>query len=664
MNLDFLNDLVIIFSISIMIVYIFHRLKLAPIVGFLAAGILVGPYGLGLTKDIHLIEVLAEIGVVILLFTIGIEFSLQEFIRIKRYIFVGGAIQVVLTILFTAVITGFFGQPLGTAIFLGFLVALSSTAIVLKTISEKGEVDTPYGRISLGILIFQDISIVPMILLIPFLSGTAAATGTEILLTLLKAFGLVVVILLSAHYIVPKVLYHIVRTQSRELFILSVILICFGTAYLTSLAGVSLALGAFLAGLVISESDYSNHALSEIIPFRDVFNSLFFVSVGMLLNLEFFLKYPLLILGTVLAIILCKVVICGLVAIILGYSLRVAILVGFVLAQIGEFSFVLSLTAKDNGLLTNDNYQIFVASAVITMMLTPFIVNMSPKFANYLCKTSLPNLLKIGYKKEEESERVDINNHVIVVGYGLNGENLSKVLHYARIPYLVLELNPITVRTEKRLGVPIFFGDATRVTVLSHANIDKAKALVVAISDAPATRRVVQAARMINPSLYIVARTRYVKETKKLYQLGANEVIPEEFETSIQIFSHVLKRYLINKEIIDKHIASIRQDGYEELREEGSPDENFNLEELTYSIPDIEIDTLNITNNFKYIGKTLAEINLRHIYGITVVAIRRGKETIANPDGNIKVKENDILIVLCESEKKDRITELFRLVTI
>jgi len=334
-------------------------------------------------------------------------------------------------------------------------------------------------------------------------------------------------------------------------------------------------------------------------------------------------------------------------------------LVGFVLAQIGEFSFVLSLTAKEYGLLTNYNYQIFVASAVITMMFTPFIVDMSPRFANYMCRTRLPKLLKVGYKREEELERVDISNHVIIVGYGLNGQNLSKVLHHAKIPYLVLELNPITVRTEKRLGVPIYFGDATRVTVLSHANIDKAKALVVAISDAPATRGVVQAARLTNSGLYIVARTRYVKETNKLYELGADEVIPEEFETSIQIFSHVLRRYLISKDKIDRHIASIRQDGYEELREGAYPNANFFLEELTFSIPDIEIDTLHINSSFKYIGKTLAEIDLRSKYGITVVAIRRGKETIANPDGNIEIRENDVVIVLCDTEKKDKINELF-----
>lgn len=658
MNLGFLNDLVIIFALSIVIVYLFHRFKMAPIVGFLAAGILAGPYGLGLIKDIHLIEALAEIGVVLLLFTIGIEFSLKEFMRIKRYIFLGGGLQVLLTTLITVIITFGFGQPMGTAVFLGFLVSLSSTAIVLKTISEKGEVDTPYGRISLGILIFQDIGIVLMILLIPFLAGSTQATGWDLLLTLAKATGLVIAVLLSAQYIVPYILYQIVRTQSRELFILSIILICFGTAWLTSLAGLSLALGAFLAGLVISESEYSHHALGEVIPFRDVLSSLFFVSVGMLLDIGYFLKEPWLILAIVCAIILVKAIICAFVSIVLGYSLRVAILVGLVLAQIGEFSFVLSLTGVERGLLSGDSYQTFVAAAVLTMMLTPFIANMAPRLANQICQLNLPKFLKVGTRREQELEKVDFKNHVIVVGYGLNGQNLSRVLRNVKIPYLVLEMNPKTVKMEREHGVPIYFGDAARETVLSHANIDTAKALVIAISDAPATRRVVQVARQLNPGLYIVARTRYVKETNKLYNLGANEVIPEEFETSIQIFAHVLRRYLMSKETIEKHVAMIRQDGYEELREE-HPDYHYNVEELAAFIPDIEIDILKVTEHFRYVGASLADINFRQNFGVTVVAVRRGKETIANPDGGTVIQQEDTLIVLGEAQAMAGLSGLF-----
>lgn len=648
MNVSFMKDFVIIFSVAIAINFVFHRLKIAPIVGYLIAGVLLGPSMLGVIRDAGMIEVMAEVGVILLLFLIGIEFSIEELAKISKIVFIGGYLQVFLTTVAVLLISFFFNIHFEKGIFIGLMVAMSSTAILFKQLSERGEMDSPHGRISAGILIFQDLSVVAVFLLLPVLSGNSNLSSFNIILNVLWAFAIVGFVIVISRFVIPILLYNIVKTHSRELFLISIVLICFGTAWLTSLVGLSLALGAFLAGLVISESEYAHQAFSEILPLRDIFSILFFVSIGLLLDVNSVINNPLFVLLGVFSILVIKFVIGAMIPVILGYPLRIGVLVGVALSQIGEFSFVLSKEGLNLGILSGDEYQVFLASAIITMILTPFMVQGSGRLSEYFDKLPILNSLKQGRLFTDVQKTEDMKKHVIVVGFGLNGRNVSRVLLASNIPFVVLELNPETVRIEKKRGIPILYGDASKESVLKNVNIENALSVVVAISDAAATRRIVELVRRLDPSVYIIARTRYTNEVNPLYSLGANDVIPEEFETSIEIISRVLHRYFIPVEEIEKHISELRKGGYEIFR--NPPQKYSKFRDLGKHLPDIEIETMRIKEDSPFLGKTLAEIGFRNKYGVTVLAVQRGKETLVNPSGNIKLLSQDIVIFIGTGE--------------
>ena len=474
MEYSALRDIEILFGLALVTVILFQRLKFPSVIGFLVTGIVAGPHALGFIKVTHQVEQMAEIGVVLLLFTIGIEFSLKELMRIRHLVLIGGGLQVLLTILAVAVIGVLFHFPLPQATFFGFLIALSSTAILIKLLVDGGEMDTPHGKATLGILIFQDLCIVPLMLFTPLLAGEADSVQAMVLVALKAA-----AVLLAAHYgarfLIPWIFSQVVRTRSRELFILMIIFIGMGTAWLTAQAGLSLALGAFIAGLAISESEYSHQALSDIIPFREAFMSLFFISVGMLLDPAILIKYPILIASLVLSIILIKSLVTTGAIVAIGLPMRIALVSGLSLAQIGEFSFVLCQTGLQHGLLTDDIYQIFLASSIATMGLTPFCMKLADPFANNVIEF-LPHSWRRGRRSFAVGEKkIAVTDHVIIVGYGVNGRNLAKVLKHLKIPYVVIETNPFTVRTEKKKGELIIFGDASKPEVLEHAHISLAR---------------------------------------------------------------------------------------------------------------------------------------------------------------------------------------------
>ncbi|KCZ70467.1 Kef-type K+ transport system, predicted NAD-binding component [Candidatus Methanoperedens nitroreducens] len=654
----FLRDFAIIFGAAIGITLLFHHLRIAPIVGYLIAGVLLGPSMLGIVGDIELIEMMAEVGVILLLFLIGVEFSLAEIIRINRAVFVGGFLQVFLTTALVLLVALSFGASFEQGIFIGFLVALSSTAIVLKVLSDRGEIDSPQGRLSAAILIFQDLSVMVMVLLVPILGGGSDLSIAGVALNVFWALAIVVLMIAVSRFVVPFILYRVVQTHNRELFLISIVLICFGTAWLTSLIGLSLALGAFLAGLIISESEYGQHAFSEILPLKDIFSILFFVSIGMLLDIDSVLRNPLVILLAVLAIFVIKFAAGILIPVILGYPLRVGVLVGASLYQIGEFSFVLSKEGINLGLFSGDEYQVFLASAIITMVFTPFMIQGSRSFSEYVERLPIPHMIKFGYLHEDLFDRAKLKDHVVVVGFGLNGRNVSRVLSSFDIPFVVLEINPETVQTEKKRGVPILYGDASKEAVLEHIDIMMARSVVIAISDASATRGIVELARRLNPSIYIIARTRYMNEVNPLYSLGANDVIPEEFETSIGIISRLLHRYFIPVDEVEKHIIEIRKDGYEMFRNIHQKDAV--LPQLEQHLPDIEIETIRIGVASPLDGKTLAEVGLRKKYGVTVLAVQRGRQTISNPSGDTQLLAQDIIILIGTRDNINRINSLIR----
>lgn len=656
MELGFLKTLVIIFGVSASVIFLLHKLRVPSIVGFLTAGVLLGPHGFGLVRDIREVELLAEVGIILLLFTIGLEISLKNLKRIRSAVLGGGLSQVLLTLLATAAIAYPFLQRWNTSLFAGFLVALSSTAIVMKMLFDRGEIDSPHGRLSIGILIFQDLCVVPLILLIPILSG-ASGSFIELLWTLLKSATIIFVVIFGARWLVPNILHQIVHTRSRELFVITIILLCLGTALFTSWLGLSLALGAFLAGLIISESEYAYQAISDILPFKDSFNGLFFVSIGMLMNLSFLRENVLLILIGVAIILLLKIFTGSFSVYLIGHPLRISLQAGIHLAQIGEFSFVLAMAGKSAGLISESHYQLFLSASVITMILTPFLFQASPSISAWVSsKKLLDRLDRMRKREEKEILFPGKEDHVIIIGFGLNGKNLAEVLRETSIPYVVLDLNNETAREMRKRGEPIFYGDGTSPEILHKLGLASARMLVVVISDPASTRRIVRLARKENPKIYIIVRTRYTAEVEDLLQLGANEVIPEEFETSIEIFAKVLHRYQVPRNLLFDQIERIRSGSYEALRRVELPVKS--LPEKCEIITDIETETYLIGEQTPAAGHTIRDLKIRSRTGATVIAVRRDGEILPSPDPDFVFKTGDIVYLIGEREKVLKAIEL------
>jgi len=641
------TDLLLILLVSVPVAYFCLRLKLPLLVGLMLTGMAIGPYGIGLIKDLEGIEVLSEIGVMLLLFTIGLEFSIKRLGEMKRLVLIGGGLQVIVTTALVATVFSLIGRPFKQAVFFGFLVALSSTAIVLKSYVDRNEIDAPHGRAGVGILLFQDISIVFMLLAIPLLGGDDVVSISRIAIDLGSALVALVLIVVGAWFLLPKFLHRIVSLKSPEVFLLTIVLFGLGMSWVTSHFGLSLALGGFIAGVVLADTEYNHQVTTEVLPFRDVFNSLFFVSIGLLLSLGSLVSNIAVVLAVVLALVVGKAFVVWAIIRVMGYPQRVAAMAGLGLAQIGEFSFVLAKAGKGVGLFDEADYQIFLAAAVISMIATPFMIAAAPRlsegFQKLLSDGSRRGVQNVEDEDIHMTSSGGLQQHTIIVGYGLNGRNLSRVLRAVGIPYVVLELNAEVVKRAKAKGEKINFGDSTRREVLSHAAIDKAWSLVLAISDPHAARRTVKQARAMNPHLHIVVRTRYVAEIPELFKIGATEVIPEEFETSIEIFARVLTRYGTPRNVIEGQIDRIRQQGYEMLRTQAIP---APIRESVAVLDTALTESVFLMPGSPAIDKTLGELDLRGETGATVIAVIRDGNTKVSPGADYQLYERDTVILV------------------
>jgi CPA2 family monovalent cation:H+ antiporter-2 len=653
-EIPMLSDIVWIFGLATLVILVFMRLKIPTIIGFLFTGALAGPYGLSLVQASTTVEVLSEIGVVLLLFVIGMEFSLKSLMAIKKAVFVGGALQVTLTILITTFVSYFLGFDWAVSVFIGFLFSLSSTAIVLKLLQEGGQINTIPGRTTLAILIFQDIVIVPLMLFTPMLAGETDNVAWSLFLMALKGILVVILTLLSAKYLVPTLLFRIAKTRNEELFLLSIIVICFAVAYATSLLGLSLGLGAFLAGLIISESDYSHHATGKILPFREVFLSFFFVSVGMLFDITFLFEHIIPILGLTLLTFAIKFITASLAVRAIGQGFKEAFMVAFSIFQVGEFSLLLAKVGLNFDLLDEATYQYFLAISILTMAVTPFVLKKREEISCGILNLPLPRKLNQKYGKERSLTLeldTELKDHLVIIGYGLNGKNLSKAAKSAEIPYAIIEMNPVTVKEEALKGEPITYGDAANETVLEHVNINKARVAVIAISNAEATKRIIAAIRHLTQNPYIIVRTRYVNEIEENLKLGADEVIPEEFETSIEIFTRVLGKYLIPRHDIEEFTEEVRSYNYELFRfanGEKMPRKRLDMPEINFVGVMVEKDS------GKYINKPLREAGLRDELGLNVVAIKRDGQTLTQILPDEKLKLGDIVYVAGRPEALEK----------
>ncbi len=562
---EVLADIIIVMAVAVVVTLLFGRLRLPTLVGLFVAGVLIGPNALRLIRSPESVEQLAEVGVIFLLFTLGLELSFKRMARLARVLVVAGPLQVVLT--------GAVGLGVGfalrlspaEAVVLGMLVSLSSTAVVLKTLTERAEVDTPLGRNALGILIFQDILVVPFMLALPLLAGDQPDIPMRPPLLAAVAVGLVVLIVVLAKWVVPWVLYEAARSRSADVFLMVVVAICFAVAALSARLGLSLALGAFLAGLIISESEYGHHSLGLVMPFRNLLVSFFFVSVGMLLDPGFLARnWWIVILGTI-GLLLVKTITGTLAVLALRYPLRVSLGTGMALNQVGEFSFVLAAVAASHSLLPEFLRQDFLATAVLTMAVTPVVIGQTARVYRLLARLRLPHWLTPGHGAEAKPEPA-YSDHLLIIGYGINGRNLARAAREFGFPYAIVEMNPQTVRREIAQNEPIHFGDATNEAVLHQVGAERARAAAVVIGDPVATRSIVALLRRMAPTLHIVARTRFLSEVQPLYSLGASDVVPEEFETSIEIF-HRMAHYLgLAEEDVLRLEEAIRADHYAVLR--------------------------------------------------------------------------------------------------
>jgi CPA2 family monovalent cation:H+ antiporter-2 len=648
---DFLRDAVVILTASLVVLLTCSRLRLPPMVGFLLTGVLIGPSGFALIGDRKQVELFAEIGVVLLLFWVGLELSLERLQQIRRFFLLGGSLQAALTTAGIIALALLAGHDMPRAVFGGFLVTLSSTAIVLRLYADRRELGAPQGRILVGILLFQDFLIVPMMVLIPILGGTVttslAAYAGRFALSL-AALGLVFA---AARLIMPRLLHLLVRTGAREGVVLGALLACLGMAWLTQSLQLSLALGAFIAGIILSESEYSHQVIADVTPLRDVFNSLFFVSIGMLLDASFALERAGAVATLAAAIVAVKLVVGAGAVALLGFPLRIALMVGMALAQVGEFSFVLLEAGRENGLVGGDLYQIFLAASILTMMATPALVAVAPRLTRGARRAAALAAPPDVGSREPNRPR----GHVVVVGFGVNGRNLARVLRAAQIRYRVVEIDPQVVRTAKAAGEPVLFGDVTRREILEHAGVAAAAVIVFAISDREAVQRAIRLARDLNPGVHIVVRTRRVDEIETLELSGADEVIAEEFETSIEVFTRVLRHFRVPWNIIRAEARALRGAGYRLLRsalEEELP------EELLEALAAGTTDVFRLETGSPAAGRTLRDLDLRRRSGATVAAVVRGEQSQANPSADLRLETGDDLVLVGSHSEIDKAFEL------
>ncbi len=649
-DLPFLRQLIIVLAATISIVFVFQKLRLPTIVGFLLAGVIIGPNGLQLITSLSQVETLAEIGVVLLLFSIGLEFSFETIVSVQRRVIWAGLLQVGLTILLVLALTRFFGLSIEIGIFYGFLLSLSSTAIVLRIYNDRREINSIQGRLASGVLLFQDLCIVPMMLLLPVLGQSGKGSLVSIVWAVAKALFALVLIVWAARRFLPRLLHQVALLRNREIFILFVVLICLGTAWLASESGLSLALGALIAGLVISESELSHQIIADVLPLRDCFSGIFFISIGMLLNLDLLTRDFLTPLMNLLLIVGIKSLLIFAVFWWLYGSIRLAVLLGLSLAQVGEFSFILAKAGINYNLLTPANEQLFLAGSILSMIATPFLIQSVHGLA-----VGLEAMLGGSQESTSAGETAASENvaqgHVVVVGYGLNGQNLARVLKEVGIPYRVLEMDPDLVRCAKAAGKPIFFGDGTRPEILQQAGIRQARVVVIAISDPAATARVVSQARRSRPDLYIIVRTRYVAEIDHLYRLGANQVIPEEFETSVEIFARVLEEYHVPRNVISLQVDLIRKEHYSTLR--GLRLQGKQLDELNQFLVGTTSDIFSIVGASPVVGKSLEEVDLRSRCGATVIAVVRAGKSYHNLGADFALAAGDMLVLLGDHKALD-----------
>ncbi len=650
-DLSVLREIFILLTLATVNAWLFSRLKQSPIVGYLVTGLLVGPYGFHLIKGIHEVEIVAEIGVILLLFTIGLEFSYSRIMRLKGLLLKAGTTQLAATAMAVGFGTMLLGENWRSAAGLGMAMALSSTAIVLKLLLESGEIDSAHGRISLGILLFQDLCVILFLVALPLLGSQPHEFS---LWTVLHAGLIMGGLYLFARHLLNPLLRGILQTRSPELFRLTILVLVLGTAGATYQAGLSLALGAFLAGLALAESDSSHQVLSDIIPFRDVFLAVFFISVGMLVDVRLLLTNWWQVLIGLVLLGLAKTVAGSLGALICRYPLRTALITGLVTFQGGEFSFILLKQALALGVLQEATYQLALSIVALSMMITPLVFGHAEALATTLSTWFGRPVRHAG---EEERERTgNLEGHVIIASYGLSARNVARILREFHIPYIHVEVNGDAVRRAKLAGEIILHGDASAPHVLEGAGVHRARALVLAINDPAALARTIPIARELNPKLYILARVRYVSEIEPLLSAGADEALPDELGAGLELSTFLMQHFRANEGRILKILDEVRDEHH--LRYRQPEKQPGKLSSYLTVMNGAEMELQAVPEDSPCFDRSLAELDFRGATGAMVVGVIRDMRTTHNPGPTLRLAPGDTLMLLGDEESLRKAREL------
>ncbi len=642
--MEILQQFIIALVVAVVVVVILSRLKIPSVIGFLFTGILIGPHVLSLVHAGHEIEILAEVGVMLLMFTIGLEFSIKRILSMRHEVLVLGGLQIVFTISLVFILMKFLlGFNLQESILASFVISMSSTAIVLKSLQDKGQLQSPSGRIMTGILLFQDICVVPLIILTPIIGKLNDVDITEILLKIGISFALIILIFYISKFLLPKLFDLICSFRINELFMILVLTLCFGLAILTNNLGFSLALGSFIAGMILAESDFIYQIEADVMPLKNVFLSIFFISVGMLLNVEFVINNPVNVATAAISILLVKTIIIAGIAKSFKTPLNISLLIGLGISQIGEFSFMLLNIARPLNFISDEYYQTFLSSSIISMMATPAFLGLG----NILLNRSE---LKQNIEGENTNEQ-----HVLIAGYGVNGQNLTKIFKSLNIPYKIIEINPNTVKKFKKEGEDRVFGDITKRDNLLHLGIDKARMMVIAISDWDATLKAVTTGRQLNPDLKIIVRTEFVTQIEPLYKAGANVVISQEFEASLEIAAYVLKTLGIAGPIVRVKSEQLRKRHYRFFSgvTHGAQSKIAELAEISH-INEAYI----VMGDSRLIGVAMRRlIENMNPEEVSIIGIVRSEQLILNPSPDFVIEKMDMLILFGLQKKIDETVE-------
>ncbi len=631
------------------------------LLGYILGGMIVGPAGLGLIKELVQIETLAQFGVAFLLFALGVEFSLAELKKVQAIALGGGGLQIVLTVLVTTLVSlgmGWVTSP-AQGVFLGAILSLSSTAVVLKCLMERNETETPHGQVMLGVLVVQDLALGLMLAVLPALDKPPEAIGIAVGLALLKIGLFAAGAIAVGIWLIPSMLRLLARTESRELFLLGVVGLCLGIALLTEHLGLSIEMGAFVAGLMISEVEYADQTLTYVESLRDVFAALFFAAIGMLIDPFFLWNNLELILGLVCLVFVGKFLIITPLVRVFRYPLKTAIIAGLGLAQIGEFSFVLASEGQSLGLVSRRVYLLILGTTAVTLVVTPFVLRLVPLAFNWL--ETLP-MLKRYFEQMDSPLEVSVDsqqmqNHVVICGYGRCGRNLVRLIKEHNYPVVVIDQSERTIQQLRDAKIPYVYGNAASLHVLEKAGVERAQSMVIALSDPMSARLSLKRSLELNPDLDIVVRANKDRDIELLYQLGAREVVQPEFEASLELATHLLSAKGLPVWTIQRTMEQIRSTHYLDLRPEQQPSQiSRDLRTATevmnskwYALPD----------NSPLTGMTLEEANIRRLTGVSLVAIRRAEgEEIAYPDAQAKLQKGDRLLAVGEPDELAAFKEL------